>query len=118
MTLMIFKIVWESSIAVFTRILDGVDPDLVDKITIESSHVTGVESVNGVRVRWLGHRLHAEINITVNQTLSVEEGHRIAKEVHHELLHHVPFLSNAIIHVDPSNASGESYHLIQGRKPC
>lgn len=56
MTLMIFKIVWESSVAVFTRILDGVDPDLADKITIESNHVTGVENVNEVRVRWLGHQ--------------------------------------------------------------
>jgi cation diffusion facilitator family transporter len=110
MTLMIFKIVWESSIVVFTRILDGVEPDLVDKIKIESRHVTGVENITEVRVRWLGHRLHAEVNITVNQMLSVKEGHRIAKKVHHELLHHVPFLSSVIIHVDPTDASGESYH--------
>ena len=32
MTLLILRIVWESSAAVFTRILDGVDPDVPDKI--------------------------------------------------------------------------------------
>jgi cation diffusion facilitator family transporter len=110
MTLMIFKIVWESSIAVFTRMLDGVDPNLVDKIKNEARHVKGVLDVNEVRVRWVGHRLHAEVNITVAQTLSVEEGHKIASEVRHILLHHLQFISNAIIHVDPANASGEKFH--------
>lgn len=110
MTFLIFKIVWESSIAVFTRMLDGVDPDLVEKIKGEASHVKGVLDVNEIRVRWLGHRLHAEVNITVAQTLSVGEGHEIANEVRHVLLHHLQFISNAIIHVDPANASGERFH--------
>lgn len=112
MTLMIFKIVWESSIAVFIRMLDGVDPDLVDKIKSEASHVKGVIDVNEIRVRWLGHRLHAEVNITVAQALSVEEGHEIADEVRHVLVHRLQFISNAIIHVDPDNASGERFHGI------
>lgn len=116
MTLMIFKIVWESSIAVFTRMLDGVEPDLVDKIKGEASHVKGVLEVNEIRVRWLGHRLHAEVNITVAQTLSVEEGHEIANEVRHVLLHHLQFISNALIHVDPANASGESFHGCEKEK--
>ena len=110
MTLMIFKIVWESSTAVFTRILDGVDPNLVDEIRSEASQVQGVIGVNEIRVRWIGHRLHAEINITVNQTLSVEKGHDIAHQVQRELLHHMQFLSSLIIHVDPENESGEKFH--------
>jgi cation diffusion facilitator family transporter len=110
MTLMIFKIVWESSITVFTRMLDGVDPDLVDKIKGEAVKINGVEEVNEIRVRWIGHYLHAEMNVTVDHELTVEEGHNIAKEVRHSLLHHVQFLSHAVIHVDPSNASGEVFH--------
>ena len=109
-TAAIFKIVWESSIAVFTRTLDGVDPDLVDNIRQEAAQVHGVKEVTEVRVRWIGHHLHAEINITVDKHLSVEEGHNIAKEVRHELFHHLKFLSNVSIHIDPSNASGERYH--------
>jgi len=32
------------------------------------------------RVRWIGHRPHAEVNIAVDPQLSVEAGHAIAKE--------------------------------------
>jgi cation diffusion facilitator family transporter len=111
-TLLILRIVWESAKEVFTRLLDGVDPDLVDDIKREVKRTLGVKDVSDVRVRWLGHRLHAELNVTVAQGLSVEEGHDIAKEVRHRLLHRLKFLSNANIHIDPANASGEEYHRI------
>jgi divalent metal cation (Fe/Co/Zn/Cd) transporter len=65
-----------------------------------------------VRARWIGHRLHAEVNIAVSPDLSVERGHEIAKEVRHQLLHHLRYLSNAVIHIDPANASGEEHHSI------
>jgi len=57
--------------------------------------------------------MHAELNVTVDQKLSVEEGHNIATRVRHELLHELQFLSDAIIHIDPGNASGEKYHQIK-----
>ena len=62
---------------------------------------------------WPGHRLHAEVSITVDASLSVEQGHAIAKEVQHELLHHFRYLSEATIHVDPMTASGPEYHHIE-----
>ena len=89
MTMMIFKIVWESSVTVFTRMLDGVDPDLVDKVRDSAKQIDGVKDVTEIRVRWIGHTLHTELNITVDGSLSVEEGHTIAKEVRHTLLHHL-----------------------------
>jgi divalent metal cation (Fe/Co/Zn/Cd) transporter len=60
----------------------------------------------------LGHRLHAELNIAVAPDITVEKGHEIAKNVRHQLLHHLRYLSNATIHVDPLNASGEKHHRI------
>jgi cation diffusion facilitator family transporter len=111
-TLAIFRIVWQSTKSVFTRLLDGVDPHLVDEIHHAAGHVPGVEEVCQVRVRWVGHRLHAEVNVAVSGGLSVEEGHKIAKEVRHQLLHHLQYLENATIHVDPLGASGEEYHRI------
>ena len=48
----------------------------------------------------------------VDAELSVQEGHEIAKEVRHQLLHHVRYLSDAIVHVDPANAPGEEHHRI------
>jgi cation diffusion facilitator family transporter len=111
-TLVIFKIVWESGKSLFTRLLDGIDPEVIDEVRHAADHVDGVLEVTDVRVRWLGHRLLAEVNIAVASALSVEEGHRIAHEVRHQLLHHLPYLANATIHVDPAEASGEHHHRI------
>lgn len=113
MTLLILRIVWESAGAVFTRILDGVEPDVPDKIKAQANQTEGVEDVSEVRVRWLGHRMHAELNVAVAQNLSVEQGHDIATNVRHELLHNLQFLSGVTIHVDPANASGEEHHKIE-----
>ena len=65
-----------------------------------------------IPVTWLGHRLHAELNVAVASHLSVAAGHAIAKEVRHELLHHLNYLSTVIIHVDPSEEAGEEFHRI------
>ena len=52
-------------------------------------------------------------NIAVRSDLSVEQGHDIATEVRHQLLHHLRYLSNATIHIDPITASGETHHSIE-----
>jgi len=109
-TVAILRLVWESGRAVFTRLLDGIDPEVLDEIKQAVRPIQGVHDVTEVRVRWLGHRLHAEINISVSPELSVEKGHEIAKEVRHQILHQVRYLNNATIHIDPLNASGEEHH--------
>jgi len=111
-TLVIFKIVWESGKSLFSRLLDGVDPAVIDEVTHSTQHVPQVLEVTEVRVRWVGHRLLADVNIAVKADLSVEHGHEIAHEVRHQLMHHLPYLGNATIHVDPATASGEQHHRI------
>ncbi len=111
-TVAILRIVWTSGKAVFTRLLDGVDPEMVAAIRDAATHVPGVRSVSQVRVRWLGHRLHAEVNLGVDPALSVIDAHTIAIEARHRLLHHLPYLSGVTVHVDPESASGEEHHGI------
>ncbi len=111
-TVAIVRIVWESGKAVLPRLLDGVDPEVVDEIRHVANHVQGVCDVTDVRARWLGHRLHAEVNLAVSLEMSVAEAHAIALESRHQLLHHLPYLSNVTIHIDPDNLSGEENHRI------
>jgi cation diffusion facilitator family transporter len=111
-TAAILRIVWESGKSIFTRMLDGVDPEVINEIRHAVNHIVGVSEISEVRLRWLGHRLHAELNIAVSAELSVEKGHEIAKEVQHRLLHQLRYLSDATVHVDPSDASGDAYHRI------
>ncbi len=111
-TAAILFIVWQTGKAIFTRLLDGVEPDVIDEIKHTAHSIQGVQKVTEVRARWIGHRLHAEVNIAMDSELSVAEGHGIAKEVHHQLLHHLPNLSEAVIHVDPVEEAGEHFHRI------
>ena len=111
-TAAILVIVWQSAKAVFTRLLDGVDPKVIEEIRHAARHVRGVEDVAEVRARWLGHRLRAEVNVAVSPELSVAEGHGVAREVNHRLLHELRYLDMAVVHVDPVQESGEEHHRI------
>ena len=106
----ILKIVVSSAKPVLARLLDGVEPGVVDEVREVAEGTEGVDDVSEVRVRWLGHRMLAEVNIAVISSITVAEGHHIAQEVHHQLLHSLRYLSNATIHVDPRETSGEGHH--------
>ena len=108
----IVVLVWQSARAIIVRMLDGVETDTVDTIAHAASHVAGVNEVTDVRARWIGHRLHADVSVSVPGELSVAEGHAIAKEVRHQLLHHLPHLGGVAVHVDPDGESGERFHRI------
>jgi cation diffusion facilitator family transporter len=108
----ILVIVWQSGKAAFTRLLDGVDPEVTEEIRHAASHVPGIEDVSEVRARWLGHRLRAEVNVAVNPELSVAEGHAVAREVNHRLMHELGYLDMAVVHVDPVQEAGEEHHRI------
>jgi len=108
----ILVIVWQSGKMVFTRLLDGVDPRIVDEIRHASGQVEGVDDVSEVRARWLGHRLRAEVNVAVAPELSVAEGHAIARDVNHRLMHELRYLDMAVVHVDPLQEAGEGHHRV------
>jgi cation diffusion facilitator family transporter len=83
------------------RLLDAVDPAIIDRITESIGAQPGVDAVSEVRARWVGHRLFAQVRMSVNGSLTVTEAHGIAEGAYHQLLHDVPNLSDAIVHVDP-----------------
>jgi len=91
------------------RLLDAVDPAIIEQISTIVGSVDGVIAVTEVRARWVGHRLLAQVRLSVDGMLQVTTAHAIAEEVHHEMLHHVPNLSEAIVHVDPSGTGSDPH---------
>jgi cation diffusion facilitator family transporter len=87
---------------VYRRLMDAVDPDLVDLVERTARGTDGVRDVGDVRLRWIGHRLRAELEIVVDGTLSVVAAHRVAEATEHRLLHDVPRLHAALVHADPA----------------
>ncbi|WP_082944960.1 cation diffusion facilitator family transporter [Mycobacterium sp. 852013-50091_SCH5140682] len=88
---------------VFIRLLDGVDPAVVDSAERVLAAQPGVRAVHSVRMRWLGHRLHADAELDVDPGLSLAQAHRIAHDAEHELIHAVPKLTTALIHAYPAD---------------
>jgi divalent metal cation (Fe/Co/Zn/Cd) transporter len=83
---------------VFRRLMDGVDPEIVDAAERSLAARPGVKAVRSVKMRWIGHRLHADAELDVDPTTSLTDAHRIAHDAEHELIHAVPKLSSALIH--------------------
>ena len=94
-TVTIGGIVWQSAKAVITRTLDGVDPGVTAEIRHAAEHVAGIASVTDARARWIGHELHADVAIAVDEKLTLAAAMVIARDLKTELLAHTPALKTA-----------------------
>jgi cation diffusion facilitator family transporter len=92
------------------RLMDAVDPSLVDRVERVAAGVDGVVRVEEARVRWLGHQLQADLVIVADEDLPTRESHRIAEDVRHALFHDQAHLAFVNIHVNPCGHSGTSHH--------
>ncbi|GAB3442558.1 cation diffusion facilitator family transporter [Phycicoccus ginsengisoli] len=86
------------------RLMDAVEPELVRAGRAAVATVDGVLDVRDLRLRWIGHTLHADADVTVPAQLPVVEGHEIAHHAEAHLLEALPRLSSAVIHVSPSGS--------------
>jgi cation diffusion facilitator family transporter len=93
---------------VFRRVMDAVDPALVDRAERALREVAGVREVGELRLRWIGHRLRAEVAVVVDGEATVRQAHAIAVDAEHALLHAVPRLTAALVHADPAPVPGEA----------
>lgn len=99
---------------IYRRLMDAVDPALVDQAETALSATPGVVGVDQVRLRWIGDRMHAEATVTVNRTLDVVAAHAIADAAEHQLHHQVPRLDDATVHINPAPRPGVDDHTLTG----
>ena len=97
---------------IYRRLMDAVDPALVAQAETALASVDGVEAIEGVRIRWVGHTLWAEARLEMNCELNLSDAHRIAEDARHAVLHAVPKLAEVIIHSDPCGHRGEDHHAL------
>jgi cation diffusion facilitator family transporter len=109
-TLAIVVVGAQAAREVYRRLMDAVDPSLVDAVEASLRATDGVVDVGSVRLRWIGHRLRAECEIVVEAHLTVVEAHAIAVDAEHRLIHEVPRLTAAIVHADPTPHAGSDHH--------
>jgi cation diffusion facilitator family transporter len=99
-TAAILAVLRDAARGVFRRLMDAVDPELVDSAERALRAVPGVEGVGPVRMRWIGHTLRAEAAVVVAPDISVVAAHAVAVQAEHALIHAVPRLRAATVHID------------------
>jgi len=102
-TVAIFGIVWQSARAVVTRMLDGVEPGVLDEIEHAAAHVAGVQAIHAVQARWLGHKLHAELSVQLDTSLTVAQAQAIVAALKAELFEHLPVLAHVSIRIEDAD---------------
>jgi cation diffusion facilitator family transporter len=109
-TLAILVVLWQAAREVYRRLMDAVDPSIVDTVEASLRDTPGVLSIGSVRLRWIGHSLRAECVIVVDANLTVVQAHAIAVDAEHRLMHEMPKLSAALVHADPESNDGTDHH--------
>ena len=103
-TVAIIGVLRSAAMQVGARLMDAVDPVLVDQATASVASVNGIQEVRELRIRWIGHTLRAEVDAIVAPALSLVQAHELAHHAEHHLLHDIPRLTAATIHISPDQA--------------
>jgi cation diffusion facilitator family transporter len=100
----IFAVLCGAARQIFYRLMDAVDPAIVERVSHEAGHTPGVHRVSATKVRWLGHRLVADMTIDVDAAASVHDGHQVATATRQRLLERVAHIDEVHVHVHPAES--------------
>lgn len=82
---------------IWYRLMDAVDPSLVAHIHTLVAAVAQVQQVDGVRVRWHGHKLLSELTVTVPASLTIAQADAIRTAITASIQHHHPQMASVAI---------------------
>jgi len=106
----ILFIVKDAAAAVWIRLIDGIEPEILAEIEHAPSHMPGVLAVRDVRARWVGHKGYSDLTIEVDPSLPVREADALAKEVERSLREHIRLLGTAVVRVCPAASTVAQPH--------
>ena len=111
-TAAILVVLWQAAREIYRRLMDAVDPALVDQAEQTLRATPGVLDVGHVRLRWIGHQLYAECEVVVDGNATAVQAHQVAVAAEHDLLHALPRLKAALVHADPQAGPGHDLHAV------
>ena len=104
----ILAIARDATLRIWYRLMDAVDPLVVDRIEQEAGDVPGVATVESIRARWIGHQLAAEVVISLREGAAggCEEMQVLVARVRQALLGSVRHLALVTVEVVPGASAG------------
>jgi cation diffusion facilitator family transporter len=109
-TVAILGVLRQAAREIYRRLMDAVDPALVDQVEQTVRGTDGVLGVGQVRLRWIGHQLRVECEVIVDAGATAVQAHQVAVNTEHNLLHAMPRLTAALVHADPQAQEGADHH--------
>lgn len=103
-TAVIVKIVVDSAKSVFGRMLDGVEPEVLDQIEHLASHVAGAGVPIRARARWIGHRLQTEVRIDIAPERTVGAARELENRVADEIRAQIAYAGEILVIARPPDA--------------
>ncbi len=100
-TVAILFIVKDSAISMYRRMMDGIEPEVVDSIEEAAMKDPRVESVESVRARWVGHRVYAEVRVRVPEEFSVAQTDTISAGISEAVKKRIPKLDRLLVEFAP-----------------
>ncbi len=92
----------DAIIAMWYRLMDAVDPHLMDHAESAIRKNSLVSGIDYIRMRWVGHSLHLEGNISVDSEYDFNQIHILKNNLHEELVNELPYLSEVTLSISPS----------------
>jgi cation diffusion facilitator family transporter len=92
----IMVLLWGTIRSIGRRLMDGIEPDLVDKARHALEDTPGVVSVPKIQLRWVGHRLQGAATLQLDDT-SLSQAEAIAHDAEHHLSHAMPNIDDMIL---------------------
>lgn len=103
----IAAVLWQAVREIWRRLMDAVDPALVDRVERALLDTRGVLGTGQIRLRWTGHTLRAECEIIVAPDIMAAAAHQITVDAEHAMMQALPRLSAALVHADPEPRGAE-----------
>lgn len=88
---------------IWTRLMDGVRPDMVDAVERELQALPGVRDLHDLRVRSVGHAHHLEVTLDVAPELPMDGAEALRRQATQAASHAVPRLETITIAVHPEH---------------
>ena len=101
---MVAKIGWDLAWHSAHELIDrGLEQEDIEVIREKIMEVDGVRAMHDLRTRRMGGNVFVDVDVLVDPSLTVSEGHRISQEVLKRLNNEIDEVIDVTVHVDPED---------------
>jgi cation diffusion facilitator family transporter len=93
----------DAIVAMWYRLMDAVDPHLMEHAESAIRNHPAVQEINYLRMRWVGHRLHLEGCVAVDPVYEFTQIHALREQLDKELIKELPHLAEITVSISPNS---------------